>query len=94
MIERVQNLRKQRDEQKQLTRARREAVSKTHWTRLIDKIDLQIAGITEPRILNLNRGKKARFERDRDQELDAIQKFAREIIAQTDVFLGLIEVYQ
>ena len=94
MIERVQNLRKQRDEQMQLTRARREAVSKTHWTRLIDKIDLQIAGITEPRILNLNRGKKARFERDRDQELDAIQKFAREIIAQTDVFLGLIEVYQ
>jgi hypothetical protein len=42
----------------------------------------------------LNKGKKARFERDRDQELDAIQKFARETIAQTDVFLGLIEVYQ
>ena len=97
MQEHVNALAKTRRDHAERTASRRRAVCEAHYGNLIGQVERQLLdqqskGSPDARILRLMQGRKARFERDRDTELASIERVPREGIAQTDVFIGLLEV--
>jgi superfamily II DNA or RNA helicase len=96
---RVNALAKARRDHAERTAARRRAVCQAHYGNLIGQLDQRISDLgarssPDVRILRMIQGRKARFERSRDEELAQIDRAPREGIAQTDVFIGLLEVTQ
>jgi superfamily II DNA or RNA helicase len=100
MTLRVAKLKQTRIDHATRTAARKRAVCERHYGHLLGRLKQQIdghqakadPGEAESFFMRMQRSKVTRFERERDTELDLIDRVKKESIAQTDVFIGLLEV--
>ena len=100
MTLRVAKLKQDRIDHATRTAARRRAVCERHYGQLLGRLNQQIvhrseqadSAATDSFFVRMQRSKIARFERDRDAELARLDRVPKESIAQTDVFVGLLEV--